>query len=233
MGQAKEKKPSTPHVAIADDHELFRKIYSLTLESAGMDVCCTVSTGKQLVDTIQKHKHDILLLDIAMPEMDGLAALTILKYLAPEIPILVISYMTDPTYMDRALELGADGYLSKGVSPTELISVIEKLLSGERLHYETSKQIDPPAPSIPGMAFPKEEPKSPEVEFLTDQERLILSLIAMGNDNQSILDTLHISKNTLKTHTRNLFAKLGVNDRTQAAIWAFQNGYHFESIEVS
>ena len=232
MGQAVEKKRSMPHVAIADDHELFRKIYTLTLESAGMEVCCTASTGKQLVDAIQEHKHDILLLDIAMPEMDGLAALTILKYLAPEIPILVISYMTDPTYMARALELGADGYLSKGVSPTELISSIEKLIAGERLHIETSQPIDPSAPSIPGLAVPKEEPNSPEAEDLTDQEQLILSLIAMGNDNQAIMETLHISKNTLKTHTRNLFAKLGVNDRTQAAIWALQNGYAFEPLEV-
>ena len=229
MGQIKVKKNTTPRVAIADDHDLFRKIFTLTLESAGMEVCCAASNGDLAVKAIQEHKPDILLLDIAMPEMDGLAALTILKYLAPEMPIIIISYMTDPAYMARAIELGADGFFSKGVSPTELITAIQTLLSGERLRIEPGQGINAPVPTMPDFAFPQEEPKSLEAESLTDQERLILSLIAMGNDNQTIMEKLHISKNTLKTHIRNIFSKLGVTDRTQAAIWAIQNSFCFQT----
>jgi two-component system NarL family response regulator len=169
-----------------------------------------------------------------MPELDGLAVLPILKYLAPDIPILVISYIEDPLYRVRAIELGADGYLSKGVSPTELIEAIQTILSGEKLIGDTWKQDHPPSPTIPGFVFPKDEPASPEEEHFTDQERLILTLIAMGLDNQSIMEKLHISKNTLKTHNRNIFAKLGISDRTQAAIWAVQNGYYLgEPLESS
>jgi len=225
MGQIKVKKNTAPRVAIVDDHDLFRKIFTLTLEGAGMEVCCTASDGEQAVKAILEHKPDITLLDIAMPEMDGLAALSILKYMAPEIPILVISSMTDPVYMARAIELGAEGFFSKGVSPTELITAIQAILSGEKLRIEPGQGINPPVPTIPGFAFPKEEPNTPEVDDLTDQERLILSLIAMGNGNPIIMEKLHISKNTIKTHMRNIFSKLDVTDRTQAAIWAIQNGY--------
>jgi DNA-binding NarL/FixJ family response regulator len=160
-----------------------------------------------------------------MPEMDGLAALSVLKYLAPEIPVVLITAAVDPLYLARAGELGAAGYYTKGVKSKELISGILAILRGERTQITSQKTKDPLPPAMPGFVFPKEEPKPPEGEELTEQESLILSLIAMGLDNQSILDKLHISKNTLKTHTRNIFSKLNVSDRTQAAIWAIQNGY--------
>jgi len=223
------KKNSIPRIAIVDDHDLFRKIYEMTLESAGMEVCCMASNGNQAVKAIMEHKPDFILMDIAMPEMDGLAALSILKYMAPEIPILIISSMTDPLYMARAIELGAEGFFSKGVTPTELIAAIETILSGERLHTQPRQSDNPPAPSVPGFAFPKEKPNSPVEEDFTDQERLILSLISMGNNNRTIMEKLHISKNTLKTHSRNIYSKLDVTDRTQAAIWAVQNGYGVNS----
>jgi DNA-binding NarL/FixJ family response regulator len=183
------------------------------------------SNGGQAVKLIMENKPDIILLDIAMPEMDGLAALSVLKYMVPEIPILVISNMTEPIYAARALELGAAGFLSKGVSPIELISAIESVLSGESLSNMPSLSVEPPAPSVPGFAFPKVKTSNPIEEDFTDQERLILSLIAMGNNNQNIIERLHISKNTIKTHIRNIYSKLGVSDRTQAAIWAVHNGY--------
>jgi DNA-binding NarL/FixJ family response regulator len=223
--KTEKKKITKPRIAIADDHDLFRKIYEVTLEATGMEVCCMAINGNQALKNLTDHEHDLFIMDIAMPEMDGLAALSVLKYLLPELPVLVISNMSDPAYKSRALELGADGFLSKGVSPTELISAIQSLLNGEELPAETTRVAEPAPPSIPGFVFPKEKPENPEEEDFTDQERLILSLIAMGNDNQTIMEKLHISKNTLKTHTRNIFSKLGVKDRTQAAIWAVQNGY--------
>jgi DNA-binding NarL/FixJ family response regulator len=223
----KSKKPNsiTPRVVIADDHDLFRQVLQLTLEEARMEVVGIAATGRQAIDAIVEHKPDIALLDIVMPEMDGLAALSVLKYMVPEIPVIIITAVVDPLYMARAGELGAVGYYSKGVKAHELISGIQSIMAGERQITSPEKVKDPAPPAMPGFVFPKEEPKNPDGEELTEQEGLILSLIAMGLDNQTILEKLHISKNTLKTHNRNLFSKLGVSDRTQAAIWAIKHGY--------
>jgi DNA-binding NarL/FixJ family response regulator len=226
MEKVKEEKLIMPRVVIADDHDLFRQILQLTLEQAGVEVVGIAATGRQAIDAIVEHKPDLAILDIMMPEMDGLAALTVLKYMIPEMPVIIITAAVDPLYMARAGELGAAGYYSKGVKADELISDIQAILAGERQHIASKNVKDPAPPAMPGFVFPKEEPQTPEAEYLTEQEGLILSLIAMGLDNQSIVKKLHISKNTLKTHTRNIFSKLGVSDRTQAAIWALQNGYH-------
>ncbi len=224
MARTISEKKNTLRVVIADDHYLFQQILQLTLEQAGIEVVYTASTGRQAVDAVIKHKPDLVLLDIMMPEMDGLAALSILKYLVPEILVILISGVDDPLYMARAGELGADGYFSKGVKSEELISAIHAIVSGEKRKI-SGKAAGPRPPTLPGFVFPKEEPQLPEGTELTEQENLILSLIAMGLDNHAIMDKLHISKNTLKTHTRNIFSKLGVTDRTQAAIWALQHGY--------
>jgi DNA-binding NarL/FixJ family response regulator len=215
----------TPRVVIADDHELFRQVLTLTLEEAGMEVVYAASNGRQAVEAVLECKPDAVLLDIVMPEMDGLAALAIIKYLTPETPVILITALAEPLYLARAGELGADGYFSKGVKREELVSTIRSVIAGESTGAALRHSGDPQPPSIPGFAFPKGESKPAKQHDLTDQESLILSLIAMGLDNQAIMDKLHISKNTLKTHTRNIFSKLDVSDRTQAAIWALQNGF--------
>jgi DNA-binding NarL/FixJ family response regulator len=224
---SKSKKPKLiiPRVVIADDHDLFREILTLTLEGAGMDVVYAASTGREAVDAVNKHTPDLVLLDVVMPEMDGLAALSVIKFMFPEIPVIMITAMVDPLYFARAGELGAEGYYSKGVEANELVTAIQSILAGEKPQVTTMRTKEPAPPAMPGFAFPKEEPKPPITEELTEQEGLILSLIAMGFDNQHIMDKLHITKNTLKTHTRNIYSKLGVSDRTQAAIWALQHGY--------
>jgi NarL family two-component system response regulator LiaR len=225
MGREKPGRQSTIHIVIADDHELFRQVLELTLIQDGMEVVQSVSTGREAVEATLKHKPELLLLDVAMPDMDGLAALSTIHFLSPETHVIIISGLTDPLYMARAGELGAKGYFSKGVSPSELVESIHAILSGEKPQVATRRIEEPAPPSLPGFTFPKEAPQPPDAEELTEQESLILSLIAMGLDNQSIMDKLCISKNTLKTHTRNIFSKLDVSNRTQAAIWALQHGY--------
>jgi DNA-binding NarL/FixJ family response regulator len=225
MEERKKEKLISPKVVIADDHDLFREILTLTLEEAGMEVVYAASSGREAIDAVEEHKPDLVILDIVMPEMDGLAALSILRYIAPDLPVVMITGVVDPLYMARAGELGASGYYSKGVEPKELIEGLQSILAGEKQPLVSKKTKDPAPPSMPGFVFPKEEPQRIIGEELTEQESLILSLIAMGLDNQSIMEKLHISKNTLKTHNRNLFSKLGVSDRTQAAIWGIQNGY--------
>jgi DNA-binding NarL/FixJ family response regulator len=228
-----EQANQSPRIAIAEDHELFQKIYQLTFESAGMEVVCMASNGDRAIREIMEHQPDVVIMDIAMPELDGLAALSVLKYMVPEVTVLVVSHMTDPLYAARALELGAAGFLSKGVPASELISAIQAILAGERLTNVSSQIPEPEAPSVPGFAFPRESLGDPLEEAFTDQERLILSLITMGKTNQGILERLHITKNTLKTHTRNIYSKIGVKDRTQAAIWGVQHGYGASATSIN
>ncbi len=225
MSPVRFKKREPIRVLIADDHDLFKQILTLTLEEAGMEIVRTVSNGRSAVEAALEQKPDCLLLDIAMPEMDGLAALSIIKYLSPETPVIIITALTDPLYMARAGELGAEAFFSKGVAAEDLIDAIQALASGKR----RSLPIEPPrkfqAPSDPYIHSPQERLTSPTIHNLTKQESLILSLVAMGLTNPAIMERLHISNNTVKTHIRNIFSKLGVSDRTQAAVWALQNGY--------
>ena len=225
MSTREVEKVHTPRVLIADDHGLFRQILTLSLEEAGMEVIDTASTGRQAVNATLEHKPDCLLLDIAMPGLDGLAALSIIKYLSPDTPVIIVTSLADPLYMARAGELGAEAFFSKGVSADELVSTIRSMLSGKRRSGSFIRSMDPPAPSVPGSHLRKEESFSSTTHNLTDRESLILSLVAMGLPNPAIENKLHISKNTVKTHMRNIFSKLGVSDRTQAAVWALNNGY--------
>jgi DNA-binding NarL/FixJ family response regulator len=225
MKTRKAEKDQKPRVLIADDHDLFRQILTLSLEEAGVEVIATASTGRQAVDLTLEHKPDCLLLDIAMPEMDGLAALSIIKYQSPDTPVIMVTAMADPLYLARAGELGAEGFFSKGVSADELVDTIRALVSGKRHTGSFIRTMDPPAPSVPGSHGRQEEALVPAAHDLTNQESLVLSLVAMGLNNPAIENKLHISKNTVKTHMRNIFSKLGVSDRTQAAVWALHNGY--------
>jgi DNA-binding NarL/FixJ family response regulator len=225
MKTTSPRNPNAPRVIIADDHELFRTALVLTLKVAGINIIETVSSGRQAVDSTLDHKPDILILDVVMPDLDGLAALSIIKYLAPEIKVVVITSVAEPEYMSRAGELGADAFFSKGVTSKHLINTIHALAKEGNGDFEVVDTNEPSAPSIPCIYLSGEGTTFINEQELTDQEIIVLSLIAMGNDNKSILENLCISKNTLKTHLRNIYAKIGVNDRTQAALWAVRNGF--------
>jgi two-component system NarL family response regulator len=222
----------TPRVIIADDHELFRKALSLTLEGGGINIIEAVSSGKQAVDSAIKHNPDILILDIVMPDLDGLAALSIIKYLAPEIKVVVITSIADPEYMSRAGELGADAFFSKGVTSKMLINTIHALATEETSKLEIEDINEPAAPTVPCIHLSAKDSNFSNDQNLTDQEIVVLSLISIGHDNNSILDQLCISKNTLKSHISNIYGKIGVNDRTQAALWAIKNGFG-EKLSIS
>lgn len=215
----------TPRVVIADDHELFRNVLILTLEAAGISVIETVSNGRQAIDSAIKHNPDILTLDIIMPVLDGLAALAIVKYLLPEIHVVIITSVPEAEYLSRAGELGAAVFFSKGVSPELLISTIHTLVADEPSQITIQDIDEPILPSVPCIHFTNKEMDYSNECYLTEKEGLVLSLISMGYDNKSILEHMFISYNTLKTHMRNIYSKIGVNNRTQAALWALKNGF--------
>jgi DNA-binding NarL/FixJ family response regulator len=221
-----------PRVIIADDHELFRKALAITLEEAGCDVIAAVSSGRQAVDSAIKQKPDVLILDIAMPELDGLAALPIIKYLVPEIVVIVITSNADPNFLARAGELGANAFFSKSVTSETLIHTVHELVTKKTPNGKYDKSLEPTPPTPPAMTNSDPDTTFTNEYDLTDQEMIVLSLISLGHDNKSILKKLCITNNTLKSHIKNIYKKIGVNDRTQAAIWAIHHGLG-ESLSIA
>lgn len=209
-------------VLIADDHILVRQAFRLILERAGMEVVGAVSTGRQAVESVVSLDPEVVLLDIAMPDMDGLAALTVIKYLRPHIRAFILTSHVDQSYSARALQLGASGFISKGIDPESLVEALRAGTPERPAHFKRLSLSEPQPPSL--LAVSEPDQKALEVEDLTDQEALILTLLSIGYSNEAIMEYLCVSRNTLKTHLRNIYTKLGVSDRTQAAIWAVRNG---------
>jgi DNA-binding NarL/FixJ family response regulator len=208
---------------IADDHEVVSMAYRLLLEKAGIEVADVVSTGRQAVDAALSLEPDVVLLDVVMPDMDGLAALTVIKYLRPDMHLFVLTAHGEKEYMARAIELGATAFFTKNVSPNKLVESLISVLSG-KIAPEPQPQLEPPqAPTIPGLAIPT--PEQPIEDDLTEQEKLVLTLLSMGCNTRDITEQLVVSRNTLKSHLSNIYRKIGVSDRTQAAIWAIRKGY--------
>ena len=222
---SKSREPDAPTIVIADDHEIYRRGLKLFFEHEGMRVVASAATGSQAVDATLKHRPDTLILDLAMPDLDGLAVLAIVKFLVPEIRVIILTALGDRSHVSRASELGADGYFSKGVENDYLIETIRGIASSNGTSIFTKDIPTPTAPEELYSHLSKHQQKPSNGQNLTDKETLILSLISMGIDNQGIAEKLAITKNTLKTHTGKIYSKLGVSDRSQAAIWALRNGF--------
>jgi two-component system NarL family response regulator len=211
-------------VVIADDNNLYRKLLTIALEKAGFVVVEEISSGRQAVDATLRQEPDFLLLDIAMPDMDGLAALPTIKFLRPETRIILHSMLSDPEVKARARELGADAFIPKNMDMAQLIETLRAILTGFTRGVNQEFLWRTPGHGDPLHAAQNPSQIDPVLKQLTDQERQILSHLADGEDNGTIVEGLFISKNTLKTHMHNIFTKIGVSNRTQAALWAIRNG---------
>ncbi len=223
-------------VGIADDHGVVRAgIRSLLIDS-GLDVIGEARNGHEAVKLAREAKPDVMLLDIRMPGMDGLRALATIKSENPQISVIMLTTYANPEYLARAVSLGAAGYLSKEVDPQRIPRAVRAAATGDSLldrelllaalksgrttMRNSTNGMDNP-PSIP---HPTPEPTELPAEELTEQETTILKLIVSGLNNSAIANTLSISTSTVKTHVRHIFHKLGVSDRTQAAVWAMRHG---------
>jgi DNA-binding NarL/FixJ family response regulator len=214
-----------PTIVIADDHEIYRRGLQLFLEHEGMRVIESVGTGSQAVDATIKHQPNILILDLAMPDLDGLAVLTLVKYLVPETFVIILTGFGDRLFMLRARELGADCYFSKGVDNDYLIEAIRDVGGNNGSSVYTKTIPTPTAHEEMNRLLPKEKHEASSGNCLTDKEVLILSYLSTGITNQEIAKRATITSNTLKTHLGKIYTKLGVSDRSQAVIWALRNGF--------
>ena len=204
-------------VLIADDHGVVRAGLRGLLTASGLDVIGEADNGRVAVSLASELHPDVILLDVRMPEMDGLQALAAIKSKMPEISVVMLTVYASTAYLSRAIAAGAAGYLLKDAEPEEISRVVQAAAEGEVVIEAGLLQ------SVLQQTGGDDSNDLHRVD-LTHQELRVLKLIALGLNNDAIAETLVISRNTIKTHIRHIFEKLGVSDRTQAAIWAVRNG---------
>jgi len=210
-------------VLIADDHGVVREGLRSLLEGEGFEVVGEAATGQQAITLTGQLQPDVVLLDIRMPDVDGLQALARIKAAHPHISVIMLTTYANPGYLARAVNLGAAGYLSKEVDPDRIPIAVraaargDHLLDRELLRTALTSVAD-------NTPVDPQEPVSLPVGTLTEREIEVLRLIVNGLSNELIAQTLSVSVPTVKTHVRHIFEKLGVSDRTQAAVWAVRHG---------
>lgn len=204
-------------VMLADDHSLIREGIKQLLEFDGsVEVIAQAADGMECINVLDNHYPDILLLDINMPNMSGMDVLSELKKKRPELKILILTVHNEVEYLVKAVDMGADGYILKDSGSAELKDAIEKVMNGEQV-------IQPNLiPALNSRLVNRDIDKE-KIDSLTKREVEILKQIAGGRFNKEIADSLDITERTVKNHISNLFKKIDVNDRTQAAVFAIRN----------
>ena len=201
---------------IADDHEMIRRGLKSLLVDTQIRVVAEAASGQEAVKYALE-KELFVLMDVRMLGGDGLTALGRIRLDKPDLPILLISAFDNPSYVARAIALGATGYLSKGFSRDELIKAIEAAASGESVFTREELRRVTGALATPRLAG--------DVEVtLTQREGEVLRQLALGLTNKEIAEVLHVSYETIKEHVQHILEKIGVTDRTQAAVWAVRKG---------
>ena len=201
------------NLVIADDHEVVRTGLKSLLAGTEINVVAEFATGTAAVKYTLEADPDVVMLDIRMPEGDGLTSLGRIKLDKPDMPILMLSTFDNPTYIARAVALGASGYLLKGCTRDKLIETIRTAASGESAWTREELRRVTGALATPRMTADVEVP-------LTQRESEVLRQLAYGLTNKEIAQALHISYETVKEHVQHILRKIGVSDRTQAAVWA-------------
>ena len=202
---------------IADDHEVVRSGVKSLVSGTDIKVIAEAATGEATVRLTLKHKPDVALIGIRMPEGDGLNSLGRIKLDLPDQPILMFSTYDNPTYIARAVALGASGYLLKGVSRDDLLDAIRTAAAGESAWTREELRRVTGALATPRLSTDIEVP-------FTNRESEVLRQLADGLTNKEIAQALHISYETVKEHVQHILRKIGVADRTQAAVWAVRKG---------
>jgi len=205
-------------VLIADDHHVVRRGLMFFLKTQkDMDIVGEATNGKEALELTASLKPDVILMDLVMPVMDGIEATKRIKATNPEIQILMLTSFSDRDHVVPALKAGAAGYQLKDIEPDDLADAIRKLMRGENtIHPEATTQLEKEL--VPTVPSPHEE------HPLTPREQDVLSELTKGKSNREIASSLFVTEKTVKTHISNIFAKLLVQDRTQAALYAVKHG---------
>jgi DNA-binding NarL/FixJ family response regulator len=208
-------------IVIVDDHQIVRAGLQNLLETdPGFTVVGTAGDGSRAVDIVAECQPDVVLMDLSMPGVDGIEATRRIKTSWPLTRVLVLSSYGDEDHVVRALEAGADGYLLKHSEPDQLLRAVhEALQGGAPLSAQVSRVL---------LDSRRRRPSAGATQRgdLTDRERDVLRLVALGLANKQIALRLGIAERTVKAHLSSVFQQLGVTDRTSAALWARENLEH-------
>lgn len=202
---------------IADDHEVIRTGLITLLQGSGIEVVGQAATGKETVKLAEQLKPDVVLLDIRMPDGDGLSALEKLRQKVPSTKVVMLSTYDNPTYVARAVALGAADFVLKGATREAIIETIKAAAAGESPSRSGELRRVASTMKIRQVVDDDEVP-------LTQRETQVLRHVALGLSNKEIGRSLEISVETVKEHVQNILRKIAVNDRTQAAVWAVRKG---------
>jgi len=207
----------TIRLLICDDHQVIRTGLASLLAGTDIEIVGEAENGKEALKQAQKLKPDVILLDIRMPDGDGLATLEKLRAKVPESKVVMLSTYDNPTYIARAVALGAADYVLKGSSRDDIVATIVAAANGESPSRAGELK------KIAGTMKVRQVVDDDDVP-LTQRETQVLRHVALGLSNREIGRSLEISVETVKEHVQNILRKIAVSDRTQAAVWAVRKG---------
>ena len=204
----------TIRILIADDHSVVRQgLHMFLALDPELEIVGEATNGLEAVNQARKLRPDVVLMDLIMPQMDGIAATEIIRHELPEVEVIALTSVLEDAAVVGAVKAGAIGYLLKDTQANELCKAIKAAAAGQ-------VQLSPQAAAR--LMHEVRTPENPQA--LTDRETDVLSLLANGKANKEIALQLHISETTVKTHVSNILTKLGVPSRTQAALYAVRIG---------
>jgi DNA-binding NarL/FixJ family response regulator len=202
---------------IADDHALFRDSLKSLLQARGHLVVAEARNGREAVEMARRFKPDLVLMDLTMPEVDGLTATKLLCAELPEVKVVVLTASDDDANLFEAVKSGAQGYLLKNLEAGEFFTLLEGVKRGEpALTPSLARKL------MSEFARPKQQAEDPDA--LTDREREVLELLVQGvTSNRKLAAQLGVSENTVKFHVRNILDKLHLHNRAQVVAFALRN----------
>ncbi|AXN38767.1 response regulator [Peribacillus butanolivorans] len=219
-------------IIIIDDHQLFREGVKRILDfESSFDVVAEGDDGSEAMDLVETHKPDVVIMDINMPNMNGVEATKMLVSRYPETKVIILSIHDDENYVQHALKTGAQGYLLKEMDADALIDAVRVVAEGgSYLHPKVTHNLVKEYRRLAAEeGADRDSVHAVEIRrplhLLTRRECEVLQLLADGKSNRAIGETLYISEKTVKNHVSNILQKMNVNDRTQAVVLAIKNGW--------
>ncbi len=212
-------------IVLAEDHRILREgLRSIFASEPDLELTGEAMDGREAINQARELQPDLMILDLSMPRMDGLTALKEIKRVAPQTRVLVMTVHRTEEYVFRAIEDGADGYVLKDASATELLLAVRSVLAGER--YLSAAVATQVVTAYLKQKSPQEDPAQPRsaLDTLSTREREVLKLVAEGYRSREIGEFLYISEKTVEKHRANLMRKIGVKSAAALTAFAIEKG---------